>query len=267
MLSLKRNSKGEFVDAPGKRSRNIYSPDSDKPFKLSRGKFSDFLTCQRCFYLDRVKGLASPSMPGWSLNSLTDDLLKKEFDVCRENQTPHRIFEESGLTNVVPFNQPDIDKWRDSLHHGIQYQLPKSNILLTGGVDDVWIDLSPQELIVVDYKSQANSQPLTPSYYLSNYYHEGYKKQIDFYVYLFQQNKFSVSQTAYFYVCNGIKDTDGFYGKMLFKEKLIPYTWDTSWIDTKLDQMIEVLSAERLPEKNPSCENCAYSTQRSQMEG
>ena len=54
---------------------------------------------------------------------------------------------------------------------------------------------------------------------------------------------------------------------MLFKEKLIPYTWDTSWIDTKLDQMIEVLSAERLPEKNPSCENCAYSTQRSQMEG
>ena len=92
MLSLKRNGKGEFVEAPGKRSRNIYSPNSNKPFKLSRGKFSDFLTCQRCFYLDRVKGLASPSMPGWSLNSLTDDLLKKEFDVCRETQTPHRIF-------------------------------------------------------------------------------------------------------------------------------------------------------------------------------
>ena len=28
-----------------------------KPFRLSRSKFSDFLTCKRCFYLDQVKGL------------------------------------------------------------------------------------------------------------------------------------------------------------------------------------------------------------------
>jgi hypothetical protein len=267
MLSLKRNSKGGFIDAPGVRKRNIYSSSSSKQFKLSRGKFSDFLTCPRCFYLDRVKGLISPSLPGWSLNSLTDDLLKKEFDYCRETQTPHRIISESGLTNIIPYSHPDIDKWRDSLHHGIQYRLPDSNILLTGGIDDIWIDLTTKELIIVDYKSQASSQPLTPYLYLSNYYHQGYKKQIDFYVYLFQMNGYKISRKSYFYVCNAIRTVDEFNGKMIFEEKLIPYEWDTSWIDEKLTEMINIISSNEMPDKNPSCENCAYSMKRSEMEG
>ena len=53
---------------------------------------------------------------------------------------------------------------------------------------------------------------------------------------------------------------------MLFQEKLIPYTWDTSWIDSKLDEMLKVLTTQDLPKTNPSCENCAYSTQRALME-
>ena len=47
-------------------------------FKISRSKFSDFIDCPRCFYLDRVKGLESPSVPGWSLNVAVDELLKKD---------------------------------------------------------------------------------------------------------------------------------------------------------------------------------------------
>ena len=94
MISLKRNSKFELAPAKGLRSRNIYEPGSTKDFKISRGKFSDFLTCERCFYLDRVKGVVSPSLPGWSLNAATDELLKKEFDICRANKTPHRLFKD-----------------------------------------------------------------------------------------------------------------------------------------------------------------------------
>lgn len=62
MISLKRNSKGELVPAPGKRStdKSIYKPNQTEDFKLSRGKFSDFLSCPRCFYMDRVLGLAEP---------------------------------------------------------------------------------------------------------------------------------------------------------------------------------------------------------------
>ena len=72
MVSLKRNSNLELVEAKGIRSRNIYTPGQSEDFKISRGRFSTFITCPKCFYLDRVKGLAEPSMPGWTLNETTD---------------------------------------------------------------------------------------------------------------------------------------------------------------------------------------------------
>jgi hypothetical protein len=87
MISLKRNSKLELVPATGRRSqsKSIYSPNQKEDFKISRGRFDNFLTCPRCFYMDRVIGLSEPGMPGWSLNSATDELLKKEFDEFKEN--------------------------------------------------------------------------------------------------------------------------------------------------------------------------------------
>jgi hypothetical protein len=36
------------------RSRNLYKPNTDKPFKLSRTKIERFMNCPRCFYVDRV---------------------------------------------------------------------------------------------------------------------------------------------------------------------------------------------------------------------
>ena len=112
MIDLKRNSKKELVPATGKRTRSssIYKPNQNEDFKISRAKFSDFLTCPRCFYMDRVVGLDTPKTPGWTLNETTDLLLKKEFDTCREAQTPHRLFLENGLDRLVPFKHPDMGK-------------------------------------------------------------------------------------------------------------------------------------------------------------
>ena len=162
MISLKRNTKKELVEATGIRTRqsSIYAPNQNTDFKISRGKFNDFLTCPRCFYLDRVKGIVSPDMPGWTLNETTDLLLKKEFDVCRKEQKPHRIFLENNLDHLVPFNHPDVDKWRDSLHHGLKARFKDSNIILSGGIDDVWQDTKTKELIIADYKSQATNNPV-----------------------------------------------------------------------------------------------------------
>ena len=81
MISLKRNNKLELIEATGLRSRksSIYIPNQTEEFKISRGKFNDFLLCPRCFYLDRVKGIVSPDLPGWTLNDTTDILLKKSL--------------------------------------------------------------------------------------------------------------------------------------------------------------------------------------------
>ena len=268
MISIKHNSKGEAVEATGLRTRksSIYTPNQEGTFRISRSKFSDFLACRRCFYLDRVKGVMSPSTPGWSLNETTDILLKKEFDVCRQEQIPHRLFIISGLNNVVPFKHEKMDDWRDSLHHGLEYQVRDSNIILHGGVDDIWFDLDSEELIVVDYKSQASRYPVETQSYLSGVYHQGYKIQMDVYAYLLTEMGFPVSDTAYFYVCNGDRDAFEFNGHISFSETLVPYKWDISWIDQQLTLMSGVLNDTTLPEFNSSCENCAYSHQRALIE-
>jgi hypothetical protein len=267
MISIKRNSKGAEVKATGlRRESSKYKPNQTEAFKVSRSKFMDFLTCQRCFYLDRVTGIISPSTPGWTLNETTDLLLKKEFDICRESQTPHRIFAKYGLNNVVPYKHADLDSWRDSLHHGLKHQFKDTNIVLQGGVDDVWFDKVKEELIVVDYKSQANSRPVVTWEYLSGVYHRSYKIQLDFYAYLLLNMGFPVSFMGYFYVCNADRAATAFEGNMRFEETLVPYEWDISWIEPSVLEMISILNSVDIPPQNPSCENCAYAQQRSLVE-
>ena len=88
MIDLKRNSKKEQIEATGLRSRksSLYKPNQQEDFKISRGRFSNFLTCQRCFYLDRVRGLDPPGTPGWTLNETTDLLLKKNLTNADKNR-------------------------------------------------------------------------------------------------------------------------------------------------------------------------------------
>ena len=268
MISLKRNNRGQPVKANGMRSRSssIYNPGQSANFRISRSKLTDFLNCQRCFYLDRAKGLTSPSTPGWALNDATDILLKKEFDTCRELGIPHRIFSEFGLKDVVPFKHPDLDKWRDALRQGLEHQVTDTNIILTGAVDDIWLDQQSNEVIVVDYKSQSSRYPVNRHRYLAYSYHNDYKIQLDIYSYLLAHMGFPVSKTAYFYVCNGDRNGDAFNAQIRFTETLVPYTWDGEWIDGAILEMLDVLNSSELPQSNPACENCAYSYQRAIME-
>ena len=263
MIDLKRNGKKEPIRATGLRSRvsSCYSPNQKEDFKISRGKFSNFLTCKRCFYLDRVKGLDPPGTPGWTLNETTDLLLKKEFDYCRERQIPHRLFIENELSNVVPFDHPEIDNWRDSLHKGLILRHKDTNIILTGGVDDIWQHNISKQLIIVDYKSQAKLGRVDKQDYLEDPYHEAYKIQMDFYAYLLSGMGFDVHQTSYFLVCNAKRDDQEFKKRMNFDEYLVPYNWNIDWIDNKIDEMINVMNCKQVPEQNLSCKNCAYSEQ------
>lgn len=119
------------------RSRNIYDPNSNELFKLSRSKIDLFVKCPRCFYLDRRLGVAQPPGYPFSLNSAVDKLLKKEFDFHRAKGSRHPLMEAYGL-DAVPFNDERMDEWRDSLRRGITLKIDGSNIVVTGGVDDLW---------------------------------------------------------------------------------------------------------------------------------
>jgi len=267
MISLKRNSKGELAQAQGLRSRanTFYKANQTEIFRISRSKFDDFLNCPKCFYLDRVKGLNAPSMPGWTLNSTVDELLKKEFDQSRATQKPHRIHERYGLQHIIPYQHKDLDIWRNSFK-GIECQILDTNLYLFGGIDDIWINNITNELIVIDYKSQANKLPVTPGYYLAGTYHQGYKIQLEIYAYILKQMGYAISDTGYFYVCNANKFIDGFHGSLLFEETLIPYSLQIDWIEAKLEEMIMVLNSTISPDSNFACENCAYSRERTHLE-
>ena len=239
------------------RKNSLYDKKSDSPFKISRSKFSNFLSCKRCFYLDRVIGLKEPSMPGWSLNSTVDELLKKEFDQYRNIKKPHPMMIRHNL-NLIPFQHKDLDVWRNSLKGGISYLDEKLNLVIHGGVDDIWFDLDNKKLIVVDYKAQSTNYPISTQSYLNSEWHLNYKLQMDIYVHILRKMNFNVSDLSYFYVCNGEKTNNQFENKMEFKTTLVPYNTNTSWIEGKLKEMKEVLNLESPPSVEPTCEKCAY---------
>ena len=105
--------------------------------KLSRSKLELFTQCPRCFYLDRRLGVGRVGFPAFTLNSATDTLLKKEFDIHRADQTPHRLMAANNI-DAVPFQHEMIDEWRENFK-GVQYLHEPTNLLITGAVDDLWM--------------------------------------------------------------------------------------------------------------------------------
>ena len=239
------------------RKSSLYDKKSNSPFKISRSKFFNFLSCKRCFYLDRVIGLKEPSMPGWALNIAVDTLLKKEFDLYRKEQKPHPIMMKHNL-NFVPYQHKDLDLWRNSLKGGISYLDEKNNLIIYGGIDDLWFDLKEKKLVVVDYKAQSSNYPITISSYLKSEWHLSYKLQMDIYVHILRKMSFNVSDLSFFYVCNGEKTNDKFENKIDFKTMLIPYKTNTVWIEKKIKEMKDVLNLESPPNIETTCEKCAY---------
>ena len=239
------------------RKSSFYDKKSLIPFKISRSKLSNFLSCKRCFYLDRVEGLKEPSMPGWALNIAVDELLKKEFDQYRKDQKPHPVMIKYNL-DFIPFQHKDLDVWRNSLKGGISYLDEKTNLIIHGGIDDVWYDLKEKKIVVVDYKAQSTNYPVTPQSYLNSEWHINYKLQMDIYVHILRKMNFDVSDMSYFYVCNGEKTNNKFENKIDFKTTLVPYKVNTSWIDGKLSDMKEVLNLNSPPDITLNCEKCAY---------
>ena len=155
------------------RQHNLFNPNSTLPFKLSRSKIDLFINCPRCFYLDRRLGVGQPPGYPFSLNSAVDKLLKKEFDIHRVKGTRHPLMKSYGI-DAIPLSHEKIDEWRDSLRAGITYKVPDTNLVITGGVDDVWV--SPNgEFIIVDYKATSKEEEVT----LDADWQDGYKRQME----------------------------------------------------------------------------------------
>lgn len=200
------------------RKSNLYDQSSNQPFRLSRSKIDLFINCPRCFWLDVKNGVKRPSGPAFTLNSAVDHLLKLEFDIHRSKNEQHPLQIEYGI-DARPVHHENLNVWRHN-YTGIQYHHEPTDFLITGAIDDLWIN-SNNEYIVVDYK--ATSKNAVVDHLEDTPWHNAYRRQMEIYQWLLRQNGFKVSDTGYFVYCNGHRDREAFDGKLEFDIKLIPY--------------------------------------------
>ncbi len=236
----------------GKRRSNLYSPEKGDAFRISRSKIDLFLECPRCFYVDRRLGVSRPPGYPFTINSAVDKLLKQEFDIHRINGTRHPLLKKYKV-DAIPALRDEINEWRENFK-GVTFHHEPTNLLVTGAIDDLWIN-EEGEYLVVDYKATSKSGEIVE---LNEEWHESYKRQMEVYQWLLRQNGLPVSGTGYFVYCNGRTDKEAFDAKIEFDVTLIAYTGDDSWVENTLCKIKEVLDKDTLPNRGEDCDFCLY---------
>lgn len=228
-------------------------------WKLSRSKIDLFLECPRCFYLDNKLGLKRvPSLP-FTLNSAVDHLLKQEFDIYRAKSEQHPLQKSYGL-KVRPVAREELEEWRRNFG-GITYLEPKTQLLVSGAIDDLWID-EAGNYIVVDYKSTAREEPVTS---LDAQWQDSYKRQLEVYQWLLRKNGLAVSDTAYFVYCTGKLDRQAFDKKIEFDVNLIAHQGSDAWLEPVLVEIKNCLESDTIPASSLACDHCNYFQARQEL--
>lgn len=246
------------------RERNQpYQPGQAAAFKLSRSKIELFMQCPRCFWLDVRLKIKRPSGPPFQINKAVDELLKKEFDSYRAKGQPHPLMSDNQI-KAVPMQHDDLDKWRQNFV-GVSTLHEPTNLYIFGAVDDLWVDENGQ-VIVVDYKATAKAAEVS----LDADWQISYKRQLEIYQWLLRQNGFDVSNTSYFVYTNGRLDLDGFFDKVEFRTKVIPYVGDDSWIEPTLNKMKKSMESNDMPAVGTAamggpCDYCTYAKTRTEL--
>ncbi|NCN24935.1 hypothetical protein GW918_02520, partial [Candidatus Berkelbacteria bacterium] len=152
----------------------------------------------------------------------------------------------------VPFEHPDLNKWRANFT-GIRYHHQSTNFIIFGAIDDIWKN-DDGSFSIVDYKATSKAGEIN----LDAEWQIGYKRQMEIYQWLFRQNDHKVSNTGYFVYCNGKKDAVAFDAKLEFDVYLLPYVGDDSWVEGTLQAIKKCLDLDIIPPASIDCDFCQY---------
>jgi CRISPR/Cas system-associated exonuclease Cas4 (RecB family) len=235
-----------------KKTKGLYDGSAKEPFKLSRSKIEYFLECPRCFYIDRKLGISRPPGFPFNLNLAVDTLLKQEFDLHRTKELQHPLIKNYKV-DATPVAHEKLNDWRNTLK-GIQFLHEPTNFLVYGAIDDLWQN-SKGEYIIVDYKATSKFGNIVE---LDKAWHDGYKRQMEIYQWLFRHNGFTVSDTGYFVYCNGRTYNKIFNARLEFDVTLIPYKGNGEWIEKTIFDIHKCLNSGKIPKSSPTCDYCSY---------
>jgi len=202
-------------------------------------------------------------MPSFTLNNAVDHLLKVEFDLLRKSGEAHELMKKYGI-DAVPFAHPELNVWRDDIRRylGASILHKPTNFLVSGIIDDVWVN-SKGELLIVDYKATSTTYTIS----LEDKWKQGYKRQMEIYQWIFRKMGFTVSDIGYFVFANAGKNRPKFDGRLEFELSILPHKGDTTWIEPTLVSIKKLLVAETLPEAKEGCEWCNYRASSKGAEG
>lgn len=245
-----------------------YVPGQKAAYKVSRSKIDLFMQCPRCFWLDARLKIKRPSSPPFLINSAIDALLKVEFDSYRQDGAQHP-WQIEFKVDAKPFAHKDLDRWRHTFT-GVQYLHEPTNLLVFGGVDDVW-QTPKGELVVVDYKATAKDEEIN-DLKPQGTWHDMYRRQMEVYQWLLRGEGHKVSDTGYFVYANGIANGDGFFNKVEFRTNIFPYKGSDAWVEPTLMKIKQCLDSDEMPEvgrqvmnQEEPCEFCTYAKARTTL--
>ena len=169
--------------------KKVYISDSAQPFRLNRTKIDLFFDCERCFVLDQKFGIKRPFGTPLVMNNKIVNTLKDELEICREKKQIHPQVLENNL-NYIPNNFELLNDWKNPFK-GVKYTHKKTNFLLNGTIDDVWINKTTKKNYCLIIKSTSKKEQLSYEQIWS-----GYWRQLSFYTYLLEKNSIEMSKTG-----------------------------------------------------------------------
>lgn len=243
-----------------------YEPGQAASYKVSRSKIELYMQCPRCFWLDVRHKITRPSGPPFNINKAIDELFKKEFDAWRAKGEPHPMMTKAGV-KAVPYAHKDLDTWRHNFT-GVTTLHTPTNLHIFGAVDDIWVN-DDGELIVVDYKATAKTEPvkaLGPE----GGWQDMYRRQMEVYQWLLRQNGFDVSDTGYFVYATGNPGKDAFDNIVEFETHIFPHTGRSDWVEQTIRDMKTCMESDTMPPVGTAamggaCEFCTYARSRTTL--
>ena len=241
------------------RGARLTSRGRRRLINSAESRIENFIRCPRCFWLAQRLKIDQPSTPPFLINSAIDALLKAEFDVYRAKGEQHP-WQVEFKVDAKPFAHKDLERWR-YVFSGVQHLHEPTNLLIFGGVDDVWVN-PKDELIVVDYKATAKNKEITDLE--DSKWHDSYRRQMEVYQWLLRGEGHKVSDTGYFVYANGISQKDGFFNKVEFRTNVFPYKGSDKWVEPTLVKIKQTLEGD-MPKQAADCEYCAYARRRTEL--
>lgn len=231
--------------------KKLYIKNNLSPYPLNRTKIGLFFDCKKCFYLDLKKRVRRPYGPPLVLNNTINQTVKSDFNRYRKSETPHPIMGKFS-PDLIPANHSKLESWRNPLI-GVRYLHRETNLQLSGIINDLWLNIKEDKLLLDDYKFTSKKEEINEKSFWS-----GHWKQLSFYKYLLDKQKLKMSPKGIIILFNEKKNSTTFDKKLEFSSHFFSNFLDTSWVESEIIKIYVLLQSDSIPSPSTNCKYYKY---------